>query len=292
MKIVILFGGGESGGLIVTEHGVRPIPPFEPAIRKSLKSAAAMVNAVGEAAQEATRQKMAKMATSLCNLAVEQVEEVVGPLDAERSLVFQDDDGGFTCGSNGKPPIPLPWPPGAMPSLPDLIAAGVIETDLLQLVKSAHEGKVPLKNVFENPAQVAKDLGVTVSEKTLKDLQVLAPSRLADLTDESDREIFQFFHKVVEDGRYLQTFFLRPYEVARTLKVKLSETALERLIMRGAPSSLINQLRPNMGNFIDSFIVCIVAAESIVGVAIAIAAASPTATIDDYIKDRSGKLKI
>ncbi len=291
MKIIILFGGGESGGLIVTENGVRPIPPFEPAIRRNLKSAAAMVNAVKEAPHEGTRQKMAKMATSLCNLAVEQIEEVVGPLDAERSLVFQDDDGGFTCGANGKPPIPLPWPPGSMPSLPDLIAAGVIEADLLELVKRAHDGKVPLKSLFENPAEVAKELGVTVSEKTLKDLHILAPSRLADIKDETDREIFEFFHKVVEDGRYLETFFIRPYEVSRTLKVKLSETALERLIMRGAPANLINQLRPNLSNFIDSFIVCIVAAESIVGVAIALTI-SPYATIDDYIKDRSGKLKI
>lgn len=292
MKIVILFDGGESGALIVTENGVRPIPPFEPAIRKNLKSAAAMVNAVKAAPHESTRQKMAKLATSLCNLAVEQVEEVVGPLDADRSLIFQDDDGGFTCGASGKPPIPLPWPPRGMPSLPDLIAAGVIEADLLELVKRAHARKVPLKNVFEKPAELAKELGVTVSEKTVKDLNILAPSRLADIKDETDREIFEFFHKVVEDGRYLETFFIRPYEVSRTLKVELSEAALERLVTRGAPADFVKLRWLDMTSYIDSFIVCIVAAEAIVGVAIAIAAASPSATIDDFIRDRSGKGKI
>ena len=29
---VILFGGGDGGGLIIGPHGVRPIPPFDPGL--------------------------------------------------------------------------------------------------------------------------------------------------------------------------------------------------------------------------------------------------------------------
>lgn len=236
MKMVILFGGGDGGGLIITEHGVRPIPPFDPAIRASLKSAAAMVNAVAAIKSDKTRSKMAKMATSLSNLAVEQVEAVVGPLDAERSLIFQDSDGGFTCGSIGKPPIPLPWPPRSMPSVQDFIGAGVIDTDILELIHVVKDKKIALTGLFEKPAEVAKKLRLSLSEKSAKDLNLLAPSKLAGIKDETDREIVKFFHKVLEDGRYMDTWYSHPYDVAQSLKFKLSDATLERLITGGATS--------------------------------------------------------
>lgn len=233
MKTVILFGGGDGGGLILTENGVRPIPPFDPAIRHNLKSAAAMVNAASATENVNIQRKMAKLATSICNLAVEQVEEVLGPLDADRSLIFQDDEGGFTCGSTGKPPIPLPWPPMSFQSLQEFVAAGVVETEMIDLVKQAHNNNIALAEIFEDPVNIAKKLGLKLSKKSVNDLQMLAPSRLASIKDATDREIVRFFHKVAEDGRYLDTWLNRPYEVSRELKIKLSEDALERLVTRG-----------------------------------------------------------
>lgn len=285
MKIVILFGGGDSGGLIITENGVRPIPPFDPAIRLNMKSAAAMVNAVTAAPGESTRRKMSKLATSLCNLAVEQVEEVVGPLDADRSLIFQDDDGGFTCGSTGKPPIPLPWPPGSIPSVQDLIAAGGIEPELVEFVLQAKDRKVKLIDVFEKPIDVAKKLGVKLSEKNAKDIHMLAPSRLAGIKDKNDREIIGFFHKVAEDGRYLDTWFTRPYEVSHALNVKLSEAALERLVTRGAAASVGRRGDVSMGPAI------------VVGVGILLVIAAcwgfcDRRRIEENVRDRSGIAKI
>src|ERR1017187_355903 len=121
VKTVILSDGGIAGGLMVTASGVRSILPFNPVVRLSLKSAAAMVNAVASAPSGNPRRKMARLATSLCNLAVEQVEEVVGPLGADRSLIYQDDDGGFSCGSTRQAPGPPILPPRAVPS----VAGGV-----------------------------------------------------------------------------------------------------------------------------------------------------------------------
>lgn len=233
-KTVILFGGGDAGGLIITASGVRPIPPFSPDIRGTLKSAAAIVMAIEATSDKKISGKMAKLATGMCNLAVEQIENVVGPLDPERSIVFQDDDGGFTCGSTGKPPIPLPWPPLTAPSVKDLIGAGAIEADLIELVGRAQEKKIPLADMFENPQESAKKVGVTISEQTVKDLQFLAPSQLKKIADPIDREIVSFFHDVIEDGRFIATWYLRPYEVSRSLKVQLSEEALARVATRGS----------------------------------------------------------
>jgi hypothetical protein len=234
MQTVILIGGGDAGGIILTEHGVRTIPPFDPAILRSLKSAAHMVQALTEARTDGIRGKLAKQATTLCNLAVEQIEQVLGPLNADRSVIFQDDSGGFTCGSTGKPPIALPWPPKEMPSVQDLITAGTIQADLVELVQKAQASKVAITDVFEKPMDVAKKLGVSLSEKSAKDLNVLAPSKLADIKDETDKEIVRFLHAAIKDGRYLQTWFGRPYEVSQSLKFGLSDNALERLVTRGA----------------------------------------------------------
>lgn len=239
-RTVILFGGGDAGGLIITASGVRPIPPFSPDIMGTLKSAAAIVNAIETTSNKKTAGKMAKLAISLCNLAVEQMESVVGPLDPERSIVFQDEDGGFTCGSTGKPPIPLPWPPLTAPSVRDLIRTGVVEADLIELVGRAQEKKISLDDIFENPQEVAKKLGLKISDQSVRDLQFLAPSQLKKIEDPIDREIVSFFHKVIDDGRFIATWHTRPYEVARMLKVALSEAALARVASRGSALAFAN----------------------------------------------------
>lgn len=286
MKTVILFGGGDAGGLLITEHGVRPIPPFDPGVLLNLKAAGAMVNAVAAARDDTAARKFSKLATSLCNLAVQLVEEVVGPLDADRALIFQDEDGGFTCGSSGKPPIPLPWPPRRLPSVPDLLAAGAIEPDLVEILRRARERKIKLTAVFEKPAELAKRLGVTVSEKTVRDLHAMAPSQLSKVQDASDREIIGFFHKVAQDGRYLDTWVARPYEVARALKVSISDAALERLLSGGAAAAF-SQHGLMMPVEIKVGIVWVV-----VCIAVGIAFGSKSRIIEDIVQDHSGIEKL
>ena len=302
VKTVILSDGGIAGGLMVTASGVRSILPFNPVVRLSLKSAAAMVNAVASAPSGNPRRKMARLATSLCNLAVEQVEEVVGPLGADRSLIYQDDDGGFSCGSTGKPPVPVIWPPRSMPSVSEVLDAGVIELDLVELVQKAHNAKIPLTDLYENPEEIAKKLDVTISEKSAKCLRLLAPSKLDDIKNPVDREIVEFFHKVTDDGRFVDTWFTQPYEVSQKLKCRLSDAAIERLVSGELAAALVQRqtdgsisiVRVVAYVVVAAFIVLAIGAGVVLGfVAISIASiAARPVEISDVVKDRSGRAKI
>lgn len=288
MRSVILFGGGDGGGLIITPNGVRPIPPFSPDVLLTLRAAAAMVNSLAATGERALKTKKAKLAASLANLAVEQVEAVVGPLEGEQALVYQDDDGGFYCGSTGKPPIPIPWPPSVVPSLPELMAAGLIERDVVELLQTAKTRNVPYTRVFEDPAGVAKSLKVDVSAKTASDLQLLAPSNVAKLKDPTDREILGFFHKVADDGRFLQDWLVKPAEVSNELKVELSEAALERIVTGGALAAFGGRLGPNAFADIGVCVAVVTGADVVI---IAVVALSQR-EVNDIVIDRSGIAKI
>ena len=298
VKTVILSDGGIAGGLMVTASGGRSILPFNPVVRLSLKSAAAMVNAVASAPSGNPRRKMARLATSLCNLAVEQVEGVVGPLGADRSLIYQDDDGGFSCGSTGKPPVPVIWPPRSMPSVSEVLDAGVIELDLVELVQKAHNAKIPLTDLYENPEEIAKKLDVTISEKSAKYLRLLAPSKLDDIKNPVDREIVEFFHKVTDDGRFVDTWFTQPYEVSQKLKCRLSDVAIERLVGGELAAAMVK--RPSDVDpgtvvvviFVAVGAIAVIAAGIIIlGIVLALSGANPV-KLEDVVKDRSGRTKI
>lgn len=289
MKQVILFGGGDAGGFIITEHGIRPIPPFDPGILLNLKAANAMVQAIAATREAGLRTKVSKAAGSLCNLAIEQIEEAVGPLEGENALVFQDDDGGFSCGSTGKPPIGFPWPPRSLPDAHGYVAAGVVEADLVALVRAARAKKIALTKVFDQPESVAKELGVTLSAKSANDLRGLSPSRLNAIQNPVEKEVVGFFQKVAEDGRYLDTWFSRPYEVAKDLRYKLSDAAAE-LILTGAIGGAAGPISDDAGSYA-------IAAGIWVGVCIAVGTATHqygdfARPIETFVVDRSELVKI
>jgi hypothetical protein len=288
MRSVILFGGGDAGGLLITPNGVRPIPPFDPEIRLTLKSASSLINSLAITGEGSIKTKKAKLCASLANLSIEQVEQAVGELSGETALVYQDDDGGFYCGSTGKPPIPIPWPPSIVPSLPELLSAGLIERDLVELLQTAKANKIPYTTVFEDPASAAKKLGVTVSDKTASDLLVLAPSKLSERKDPTDREVLAFFHKVADDGRFLGDWLVKPAEVAAHLKIQLSEEALERIVTGGALHAFGARLGPNAFADIGVCVAVVTGADVVI---IAVVALS-SREIGDIVRDRSGIAKI
>ena len=287
MRSVILFGGGDGGGLILTDSGVKPIPPFGPDVLMTLKAAAALVTAV-DAASSKDQRKLSRLATSLVAAAVEQVEDVVGPLSGESAIVFQDDDGGFTCGSTGKPPRPLPWPPSKLPPIDDIVSQGVVGEDLVTFLRAVRDSKIKLNNALEDPAAAAKQLAVPLSDKSARDLRLIAPSRTSAIKDSTEREIVAFFHKVAADGTHLETWYSRPYEVAQDLGVKLSDAALDRLVTNGAASAFRGINSASEGGTaiaigIGWAVVCIV-----VGIVLG-AAERP---IDMIVQDVSGRAKI
>lgn len=225
----ILFGGGDGGGLIITANGVRRIPPFDPYLSRQLKAISLLSNSFSPPNLSASRREQEKLVTKLCNLAVEQVEQVVGPLDAGSQIVYDDDGGGFYCGTTGKPPIPIPPRDVFPPLVRDMLAKGDLDSDILQFSQRIRESGGDLAKALNDPVAAAKTLNVSLSEASVKQLRGIAPARLKEVKDPVDKQILGLFHAVLADGRYLDTWSIRPAEIADNLGVKLDRKAIERI---------------------------------------------------------------
>jgi hypothetical protein len=285
MKTLLVFNGGAEGALLLTSNGAYPAQLSEPEVLNALKATAKLVVALSASSSKSSRTKLSKMSIGAANLSVEMVENLFGPLNPERAIVFLDDDGGFICGSTGKPPIHVPWPPRPFKEPGDLIKAGIIESDVLELIRKSKAEGNDLTKVFENPAAAAKALGLPLSAKSASDLSQLAPSKVSKVKDPVDREMMKLFLAVLKDGRYTQTWFERPYEVSRALNVKISDTAIDRIASIAATA--------NFGNIADEGTSAICAGVIWAGVCIAVGTlfVGQMNPIDTLIKDRSGTAK-
>ncbi len=233
MAQIILFGGGDGGGIIITAEGVRPIPPFDPGLRLQLRGLSGLINGFRRVSAKPGNE-MLTLINRISNLIIEQVEAVVGPLNGNNALIYQDDDGGFSCGSTGKPPIPFPWPAREFPSFNDLVTTGVLKHELLDFVAAVSQHGVNLLEALENPVAFSKKLDIKLSERSADDLRSLAPSQIKNITDPIDREVVEFFQKVAQDGRFIATWATKPAEAANALQVKLSDAAHDKIIAGSA----------------------------------------------------------
>jgi hypothetical protein len=244
MAQVILFGGGDGGGILIGPNGVRPIPPFDPRVLRQLRAISALAGAAHELhAKDPVRRQLGPLVNKLTNLAVGQVEASVGALDNQHSLIYQDEDGGFTCGSTGKPPIPFPWPPTRFPSFGELVTSGVLGADLFDFIDAATKATISPAEFLERPAAVAEQLGVSLSERSAKGLEQIAPSRVGSIADPVDREVIQYFHRALESPDHSGRWASRPNEVSKELGIKLSSAALDR-ITAGAHSAILDPIGP------------------------------------------------
>lgn len=98
MQTVILFGGGDAGGLIITAHGIKRIPPFGPEILHELR-------AVNSLTHLADGKEFGDVAARLSGSALAQIAKATGTTGA--SVVFADGDDFTYCG-NGRKPVPFP----------------------------------------------------------------------------------------------------------------------------------------------------------------------------------------
>lgn len=230
---IILFGGGDGGGLRIGPNGIEPIPPFDPAIRLQLRAASLLLRAQRSlnttGLEGETRHQLAPLINQLTNLAVGQVEHVAGPLEGNDSLVYQDEDGGFSCGSTGKPPIPFPWPPGPSAMLETLVQRGVVDAGVVEFVRGAVQKQADLGALFRDPAKEGGRLGMQVTPQVAGALKMLSPEGAAAVRDPVDREIIEFFHRTATDGRFVAEWATQPARVARDLGVQISREAVDRL---------------------------------------------------------------
>jgi hypothetical protein len=108
MAKVIWKGNGI--GIVISSKGIRIIPPCDPELLATLQAIAGVQGAhrslPADLQQEATA-----FSARLGGIAVAAAQKAAGErLDAEGGMVFYDADDGFSCGTNGRPPIPLPHP--------------------------------------------------------------------------------------------------------------------------------------------------------------------------------------
>ncbi|MGH7618634.1 MAG: hypothetical protein ACREPM_15550 [Gemmatimonadaceae bacterium] len=109
--MLILFGGGDGGGIYVGPDGkVHRIPPWNPELLLQLKAVSALVN-VGTVTDAGLSHEVGALAERLSTRVIPHVTKIAGATQlGDNSIAFFDPDGGFVCGSTGKHPIPVPRP--------------------------------------------------------------------------------------------------------------------------------------------------------------------------------------
>lgn len=227
MAKVILFGGGDGGGIRIGESGVEPIPPFDPKLRYQLRALSDLVRS-SQLMHRSRDRKLASIIKELTSSVLGHVESAVGELDRDNGLVYQDDDGGFTCGSSGKPPLPFPWPVDPRRTVDELLARGTLDRATLEFLEVAARHKLDVFTVAKDPEAVARKIGVDLPPEVASSLQALRLNA-DELEDELDREVVDFYQKVVVDGRYVSDWAVRPEVVAGKLDVQVSAKALQRI---------------------------------------------------------------
>jgi hypothetical protein len=99
---VILFGGGDAGGIRITDHGIERIPPFDPGVVRQFKA----VNALVRVRSAELGQQVEELAAKMTDQLVANVQKTAGATTGS-AIVFMDVEDGFVCG-NGRRPVPFP----------------------------------------------------------------------------------------------------------------------------------------------------------------------------------------
>ena len=112
MYIVVLHGGGDAGGFIITANGIKPIPPWNPDLFHKVTDINHVVQAgrLDAGIKKAVSSKVKTLTREVASAVSEQVHKADQGLQrSEGAIAFFDEDGGWFCGTvPKKPPIPLP----------------------------------------------------------------------------------------------------------------------------------------------------------------------------------------
>jgi hypothetical protein len=277
MTTVLLYGGGDGGGLIIAPRGVTRIPPFDPAILRQLEATSRFVHAAHGVRNKRQQKELIQIATKASNLVVEQLESVVGPLDGDAKVIFDDDDGGFVCGSTGKLPIPIPKP-RTIPAIAEAVFGHeIIKNEVIDFGQAIHSRGLKLKDALNDPEGTARLLNANLSAETIQALKSMSPAGLSAVGDPVDKEILEYFHKVLDDGRYVRSWALRPDDVSAAVGAKLSKSAIDRIVVA------------TQGHMLDDPIGTIAISPVVVGIVVVVIMLVPTVAGQQFekIRDRS-----
>jgi hypothetical protein len=229
MSQLVLFDRGNTGGLLVDANGIRPVPPFEPAVLSHLRAVSDLLRSA-PGPDDAVSSDLASLTTKLANLAIERVEGVVGALTGDDCLVYLAEDDGFICGSTGAPPRPFPWPPVGGRGPYDLVGSGILAPDLIEFLTRSTGSGLTVTDILEDPLAAAQRIDMKLSTLAAESLKPFAPSRIESIADPVDREVVELFHRVVEDGRYVQTWTSQPLAAFKALDVEASRAAVDKIL--------------------------------------------------------------
>lgn len=102
MAKVILFGGGDGGGIIFGPEGIKRIPPWNPDIGRGLRAISAL-------SQISRRSALGRTAAQVAEeLSTALIPQIVGSVSDVTSVYYAGFDGDWFCGSTGKKPQPVP----------------------------------------------------------------------------------------------------------------------------------------------------------------------------------------
>lgn len=291
-KSAKLFIYGDRGAVLITSAGSRRLPPFSISIQKQLKSLNELVHAAHYEIGN-KKQNIQQQVNRLSNQVVGALEDIVGPLDPEAGVVYDDVDGGFTCGSTGKPPIPIPPEPQPYAGVGELLERGVVDSDMLEFLTKVNAKSVNQLEAFENPSKVAEDLGIKISLRTEHDLNALASSKLNDIDHEEIKELIEFLHSVIKDGRYVDEWMARPAHVADELGLELGPKTLEEIMQMGSIKDQSHAAAPALAVLVTPVPISagVVATVAVVAV-VATVVSSSAGRLQTLVIDRSNIKKL
>ncbi len=89
--ILILFGGGDAGGIVITSHGIVRVPGNNPEVRAKLQEVAAILETAGSLvagaqhiANEGLQQRLGVVAVEMFQLAGKGLQEIFASEGAAR----------------------------------------------------------------------------------------------------------------------------------------------------------------------------------------------------------------
>lgn len=105
MAYVVLFDGGDAGGVILTEHGAKPVPPWAPFWLAELRALAALVSARASARNRSTARELDAQIDALNAAVLEAATRDFGSL-GNGGILYEGDSDGVYCGSTGPVHVP------------------------------------------------------------------------------------------------------------------------------------------------------------------------------------------
>jgi hypothetical protein len=111
MAYVVLFGGGDAGGVILTEHGIKPIPPWTPLGLGQLRALNGLVAARAAAGPRKAGKGLDGLIDTLSRAVMDAASADFGSL-GKGGILFADEEDAVYCGTKGPVHVPIrPTPP-------------------------------------------------------------------------------------------------------------------------------------------------------------------------------------